>query len=88
MCAAHEIHAFIPRLSMSIYLLLTSVQHYLKFQMSGRALGIGMMGREEVMDRRRNRNKCLNRSCDIEHFTSSHQKCCMFTPLSQMQSYY
>ena len=33
--------------------------------------GIGMMGGEEVMEGRINRNKCLNRSCDIEPFTTS-----------------
>ena len=38
---------------------------------------IGKMGREEVMERQGNRNKCLNRSCDIEPFTTSHRTCCI-----------
>ena len=92
---------------MYIYLLLTSVQHHIQFQMStssrifvltlsqftpyvyieewsgrggrgGRGgRRIGEMGMEDVRERRRNLNKCLNSSCDIEPFTTSHRKCCI-----------
>ena len=47
----------------------------LDWEWSGRGdSGIWKKGGEEVRERRTNRNKCLNRSCDIEHFTTAQRK--------------
>ena len=40
---------------------------------------VGEMGVEDVRERRINLNKCLNSSCDIAPFTTSHRKCCITT---------